>query len=129
MSEDKHSDKKDAQPAGSQPEQRQEYRLAKSEAVYIELEAELDDELGSILLSRCTDLSANGLQVLVDRALPVGNIYSLSVQLQDPRMSFTLAGEVKWCDGSGGEYRIGIALFESDGTEIIAWKEEVARRL
>lgn len=113
----------------SEDEQRQEYRLTKSEAVYIELEAEMDGELGSILLSRCTDLSANGLQVIIDRSLPVGNIYSLSVQLQDPRRNFSLAGEVKWCRGGGDEYRVGVALFESDGTGIVAWKEEVAQRL
>ncbi len=110
-------------------EQRQEYRLTTSEAVYIEYEADVDGEQGSILLSRSTDLSANGLQVIIDQPLPVGNIYPLSIQLQEPRVNFTLAGEVKWCRMDGEEYRVGIALFESNGTGIVAWKEQVASRL
>ena len=55
-------------------EQRQEYRLSVSEAVYIELEAEQDGDATRILLSRSTDLSANGLQVEVDRPLPAARI-------------------------------------------------------
>ncbi|MDO3383218.1 PilZ domain-containing protein [Gilvimarinus algae] len=110
-------------------EQRQEYRLSVSEKVYIELEAEHGSEPGRILLSRSTDLSANGLQVVLDRALPTGHIYPLCVQLQEPEVRFLLTGEIKWCRSQAGRYHIGIALFESDDTAILAWKEEIARRL
>ncbi|WP_049722759.1 PilZ domain-containing protein [Gilvimarinus polysaccharolyticus] len=110
-------------------EQRQEYRLSVSEAVYIELEAGQDDATARILLSRSTDLSANGLQVVVDRPLPEGNIYPLCIQLYSPPARYVLTGEVKWCRPSGGRYLIGIALFESDDTAIVGWKEEIARRL
>lgn len=110
-------------------EQRQEYRLSISEAVYIELEAEQGDDAARILLSRSTDLSANGLQVELDRSLPVGNIYPLCIQLYSPKVRYVLTGEIKWCRPSNGRYLIGIALFESDDTAIVSWKEEIARRL
>ncbi|MCP8899494.1 PilZ domain-containing protein [Gilvimarinus xylanilyticus] len=110
-------------------EQRQEYRLNASEAVYIELEAESDEQPGSILLSRSTDLSANGLQVEMDRALPTGHIYALCVQLREPDQRFVLSGEVKWCRAEHGRYSIGIALYESDDTSIEAWKQAIAHRL
>lgn len=110
-------------------EQRQEYRLSVSEAVYIELEAEQGEDAARILLSRSTDLSANGLQVELDRALPVGNIYPLCIQLYSPTVRYVLTGEVKWCRPSNSRYLIGIALFESDDTAIVGWKKEIARRL
>lgn len=116
-------------PVTPPQEQRQEYRLNASEAVYIELESDQSDGAGKIVLSRSTDLSANGLQVELDRPLPVGHIYALCVQLLSPEVRFVLSGEVKWCRPAMGLYQIGIALFESDDTAIGQWKEEIARRL
>lgn len=110
-------------------DKRQEYRLSASEAVYLELEASQASEPAIIVISRSTDLSANGLQVELDRPLPEGNIYPLCVQLHHPEVRFVLTGEVKWCRELAGRYQVGIALFESDDTAIVAWKEEIARRL
>ncbi|WP_020209979.1 PilZ domain-containing protein [Gilvimarinus chinensis] len=110
-------------------EQRQEYRLDASEAVYIELESEPAAGAGTIVLSRSTDLSANGLQVELDRALPVGHIYALCVQLRKPDQRFVLSGEVKWCRAAGSRYHTGIALYESDHTAIGEWKAAIAHRL
>lgn len=90
---------------------------------------EQDREPAKIVISRSTDLSANGLQVELDRPLPPGHIYPLCVQLQHPEVRFVLTGEVKWCRSAGGRYQVGIALFESDHTAIQAWKEEMAQRL
>ncbi|MBU2884395.1 PilZ domain-containing protein [Gilvimarinus agarilyticus] len=115
--------------ATTSPDQRQEYRLNASETVYLELEAGQDNEPAKIVISRSTDLSANGLQVELDRPLPAGHIYPLCIQLQNPEVRFVLTGEVKWCRSAVGRYQVGIALFESDNTAIQAWKEEVARRL
>ncbi|HEY7885731.1 MAG TPA: PilZ domain-containing protein [Cellvibrionaceae bacterium] len=108
-------------------DQRQEYRLGANETVYIELDGGSDGP--RILLSRASDLSANGLQVALEQSLPVGNIYSLCVQLNHPEVRFVLAGEVKWCRPHEGGFRLGIALFESDDTAILAWKTEIAHRL
>lgn len=113
----------------NEQEQRKEYRLSASEAVYIELEAPQNDADSRILLSRSTDLSANGLQVELDRALPVGNIYPLCIQLYSPTLRYVLTGEVKWCRPNKDRYLLGIALFDSDDTAIVGWKEEIARRL
>ncbi|UTF61835.1 PilZ domain-containing protein [Gilvimarinus sp. DA14] len=110
-------------------EQRQEYRLDAREAVYIELESEQAEGAGTIVLSRSTDLSANGLQVELDRALPVGHIYTLCVQLRRPDQRFVLSGEVKWCRAEGARYHTGIALYESDLTAIADWKAVIAHRL
>ncbi|MDO3387542.1 PilZ domain-containing protein [Gilvimarinus sp. SDUM040013] len=110
-------------------EQRQEYRLTASEAVYLELEAEQGSDPAKIVISRSTDLSANGIQVKLDRPLPAGHIYPLCIQLHEPDVRFVLTGEVKWCRAEAGRYQVGIALFESDDTAILGWKEEIARRL
>lgn len=87
------------------PDQRQEYRLCAAETVYLELEAEQDHERAKIVISRSTDLSANGLQVELDRPLPPGHIYPLCVQLQNPEVRFVLTGEVKWCRSAAAATR------------------------
>jgi|SRR5690554_2227998 len=109
-------------------DKRQEYRLSIDGTVYIELDKEEGEEPG-ILVSHASDLSANGLQLALDKPLPVGNIYTLCVQFVRPEVRFVLAGQVKWCRPTEQGYRLGVSLFESDDTSIVAWKAEIARRL
>ncbi len=109
-------------------DKRQEYRLASGGTVYIELDSGEGEE-PSILVSHASDLSANGLQLALDKPLPVGHIYTLCVQFVRPEVHFVLAGQVKWCRAAESGYRLGVALFESDDTAIAAWKAEIARRL
>jgi hypothetical protein len=40
-----------------------------------------------------------------------------------------VVGEVKWLRAEGGAYDIGFALFESEGTDIAAWKQAIAGQL
>lgn len=109
-------------------DKRQEYRLASGGTVYIELDSG-DGGEPAILVSHASDLSANGLQLALDKPLPVGHIYTLCVQFVRPEVHFVLAGQVKWCRPVERGYRLGMALFESDDTAIAAWKAEIARRL
>jgi hypothetical protein len=113
-------------------DQRQEQRLLLEELVFIEVSSasKEDNSPSNIVICNTLDASANGLQVGMDYPLPVGSIHQLGVQLRDQEKRIYLAAEVKWCeqavDGSGSI--MGLALFESEDTDIQAWKELIAER-
>lgn len=111
-------------------EHRVETRLELEETIFIEVLASSDDSPGNVLMCNSLDLSANGLQVVVDEEIIPGSIFRLCVDLKDAEPIF-LVGEVKWArpDVNSGGYRLGFLLFESDDTDIQRWKEVVAAML
>jgi Tfp pilus assembly protein PilZ len=115
-----------------QQDKRQESRLTTEETVFIELtSAEPGVEIPpDIVISNSVDLSANGLRVSVDRDLVIGSILRACVQFRDSPQRFLLVTEVKWCrpHERAGEFIVGLALFESEGTDIQVWKEMIAER-
>ena len=115
-----------------QQDKRQESRLNTEETVFIELtSAEPGVEIPpDIVISNSVDLSANGLRVSVDRDLVIGSILRACVQFRDSPQRFLLVTEVKWCRAHerAGEFIAGLALFESEGTDIQVWKEMIAER-
>lgn len=106
-------------------ELRQEYRLNTPLTVFIELIAGDNNSLSTIVISHCLDISTNGLRIVTDRELSVGSILQSCIQGQDATQRFILSTEVKWCRThlQPGEYLIGLSLFESENTDIQAWKE------
>lgn len=111
-------------------ELRQEYRLDTPLTVFIELIAANINTPATIVISQSLDISANGLRIITDRELPVGSILSSCVQLHNSERRFMLSTEVKWSQAhlNNGEYLIGLALFESEDTDIQAWKEFIAEQ-
>jgi hypothetical protein len=111
-------------------EQRQEFRL--TGRIWVDVEIEASDEAHEGRSIRCgsSDLSANGLRVHSPEPLLAGAILPLVVQLEGA--PFSLTGEVKWCfpvEGQGMGYVAGFALYESDQTSILEWKEAIVRLL
>jgi len=106
-------------------EQRQEYRLPLALTVFIEL-GDNESEAQVLVASQSLDISANGLRVITDRELPEGSILRSGVHTDQKR--YVLVTEVKWCSAwkNPGEYLVGLALFESEDTDIQAWKEFIA---
>ena len=106
---------------------RVETRLALEETIFIESIASDSTSAGSIIMCNTIDLSANGLQVIVDEDISVGSIFRLCIDFKEADPIFLVA-EVKWNrpDQETGAYRMGFLLFESDDTDIQRWKELVA---
>ena len=90
-------------------------------------EIKLTDNLG---VSGFLDMSANGLRVISDQEMPAGSIVRTCVQLKSTHEQFMLVSEVKWSQlhEHPGEFLLGLSLFESEDTDIQAWKEMIARR-
>ncbi len=112
-------------------ERRSEERLGEGVTILLErYAAEYDSTRpATIIVCRSIDISANGLQVRIDQSIPVGTILRLCAQFRSGRQSLYVVGEVKWLRAEAGLYCIGFALYDSEQTDIIAWKELIARRL
>jgi hypothetical protein len=112
-------------------DQRQEYRFNTPLTVFIEFVAADSDSSATIVICQSLDISANGLRVITDRELPEGTILQSCVQLKEKNRRFMLSTEVKWSQPykNNGEFLIGLALFESENTDIQEWKEFVAATL
>lgn len=111
-------------------DKRQESRLITQETLFLELSLPNESEqTPKMVVCSTVDISANGLQVAMDDTLPAGSIHQLGIELENPPQRFHLVGEVKWCrprENSG--FLIGFALYESDDTDIEAWKQAMAER-
>ncbi|MFZ5756843.1 MAG: PilZ domain-containing protein [Pseudomonadota bacterium] len=110
---------------------RSESRLADSAALFVEVRAASPDGSTPAEILACSgvDMSANGLQVQVDRPLPVGAILRLGCDMGRHSPPMYVVGEVRWCREENGGHAIGFLLFDSDGTDIVAWKQFIAARL
>ncbi|PKM23224.1 MAG: hypothetical protein CVV10_00280 [Gammaproteobacteria bacterium HGW-Gammaproteobacteria-14] len=108
--------------------QRGELRLNARASVFVEL-PESDEAQAPIMLCRLLDFSANGAQIRIDHALPVGAILRLSAQLPAQYSPLTLVGEVRWVRQDQGSYLVGFSLYEADQSDILRWKQLVAAQL
>lgn len=115
----------------SNSERRSEERLDEGVAIVLErYAAEYDSAApATIIICRGIDISANGLQIRIDQAIPPGTILRLCAQFRSGRESLYVIGEVKWLRPDGDGYDVGFVLYDSEETDIVAWKELIAQRL
>lgn len=112
-------------------DQRQEFRL--TGRIWVDVLVEASQENFEERSIRCSssDISANGLRVYTPELLAEGSILPLVIALETTR--FELMAEVKWCFPTQGQansgYIAGFALYESDQTSILEWKEAIAHLL
>ncbi len=112
-------------------ERREEARLNLGAEIYVETVSSEPGENTPAEVIRCeaVDLSANGLQVLVDTKLTSGAIHTLIVDMDQRDEVFKLTAEVRWVRPHSDGFLTGLLLYESDGTEIVDWKLTVAKYL
>ncbi len=112
------------------PEHRIETRLELEETVFIEVLSAASESQASVVMCNSLDLSANGIQVVVDQDIALGSILRLCIDMPEQEPIF-LVGEVKWkrADTATGGIRLGFLLFESDDSDIAEWKQWIADTL
>lgn len=113
-------------------QQRSELRLRGAFTVLIETysAAPGDQHAPKVSLCNTLDVSANGLMLNLDEALPVEGIFQLCLESHEPPYRFHLVGEVRWVrPAPEGGHMTGFTLFDSDGSDIAQWKRMVANRL
>ena len=108
-------------------DQRQEYRLDNQLTVIIELDSS-DTGEPTLVVSKSLDISANGLRAIAHEIVATDIILRCCIRDEKNDRQFLLVSEVKWCrPHSEGDYLIGLSLFDSDGTDIVKWKEYIAQ--
>lgn len=117
-------------PQPSDP-QRSEYRLTHPFTAYVETFSapQADAEASGLVITKTVDISANGVQVVLDDPLPLQSILNLCLESSDGEAPFMLTGEVAWMRPQDQQTLTGFRLLESDDTDIIRWKEYIARCL
>jgi len=119
---------KDIESGDAADNRRAELRLPERATLVVErMAAEYDNsEPADIIVCNSVDVSANGLQLRLDRPIPTGTILRMCAQFTDDRQPLYVVGEVKWLRPEAYQYCIGFELFDSEQTDIIGWKELVA---
>ena len=108
-------------------EHRVETRIEVEETVFIEVLASTGTSPGDVIICNSLDLSANGIQVVVDHEISVDSILRLCIDIKDQEPIF-LVGEIMWQrpDPDSAGHRLGFLRFESDDTDIQRWKALMA---
>ena len=74
--------------------------------------------LGKSLYGSTIDISATGLKLSLDSALPVDSTIDVVVTLKGSSKQYFLSGKVKWCKKmDGASHHVGIALQDLANTE------------
>ena len=107
-------------------EQRKYLRLSLESIVFLELMAAGIAGEESAELARCNtlDISRSGLRVQVSRALTIGAILQIGVELSPGERPLYLAGEVKWCLPARDEeeaWTAGFELLNASDSDIEQW--------
>jgi hypothetical protein len=110
---------------------RADMRLGTALAVFVEVRAAdpVEGTPAEIVACSGVDLSAGGLQVELDRPLPVGSILRLGADSRGHAPVMYVVGEVRWSRQTPQGHAAGFSFFDSDGTDIIAWKKFIAEQL
>lgn len=109
---------------------RAELRIGEEMVIFVETYSSPQGEArnSSVVISKTVDISANGVQVVMDKPVEVGSILQVCVEFRHEPYHYHLTGEVKWVAGAGQEqeYLVGFQLLESEQTDIEAWKHRIA---
>jgi len=111
--------------------QRSECRLDNAFTAYVEIFSapQAEGQAAGLVITKTVDVSANGIQIVLDNALPLQSILQLCLESSDGEAPFMLTGEVAWLRPQEKQMLTGFRLLESDDTDIIRWKEYIARCL
>lgn len=105
-------------------------RFAKDTTVFIQLESAAFDQKSEadIHICRCLDLSSTGVQVVLDRAIPEGNIHRLCLDIRG-RAPIIVVVRVQWQrkNEDSGQYHVGFMLLESKGTDYDTWQHAISQ--
>ena len=106
-------------------EQRTFPRRAVAERLFVQVVAcAIEPRLTGITFSAsAADMSASGVRARAPRALPVGTLVDLWIDIHGRDGKFFLAGEIRWTDLDEAGHLIGIELRQSAATDIADWRE------
>lgn len=111
--------------ANNEEDRRAEERANAHAAVFLEIDSPEpgSGERPTVVLCRILDVSPSGMKIRVDRELPREAILRLCADFGRNRPPMEVVGEVRWCREEDDCFEAGFSLYDSDYTDINAWKE------
>ncbi len=113
--------------------QRLEPRILSEITIFVETYSSPsgEEQSANIVISKTIDLSANGVQVVMDHPIPIGSILQLCVDFGGDPIRYHLIGEVRWVrkTQSNRHFLVGFQLLDSDGCQIEDWKHKMVSLL
>ncbi len=104
-------------------------RFEKDVTIFIEVQSASteDQSKEDIIICKSLDLSSNGLQVAIDRAIPEGRILRLCLDIKNKDPIFVVA-MVIWQrqDKDTKNYHVGFKLLDSQGTDLSDWQQAIS---
>ncbi len=124
-------------------ERRSESRLYEETTIFVEIyngeNNPLNNSSTNVIICNSLDLSANGIQIQIDHSIPAGTVLRICAEIHQENIAedeisnkqktLYLFGEVKWSSACDEMFNIGMELYDAEDSDIIFWKELIARRL
>jgi hypothetical protein len=110
---------------------RSEFRTHKQASIFVEVcSASFDNNTpANVILCNSIDLSANGMQIEMDKTVAIGSILRIGVEFSNNQPALYLVGEAKWVKPEGDVFNIGFEIYDAENTDIAGWKEAIASLL
>lgn len=115
----------------NQSEHRLEARIHQTATIFVEVCAASFDNSApaSVIICSSIDLSANGIQIEMDQAVPIGSILRICAEFNSQEQPIYLVGETKWVKPVEQHFKIGFQLYDAENTDIAGWKTLIANML
>jgi len=111
-------------PEERRADKRIEHKASKLKIVFT---SDTPGLLGKVLTGSTVDISASGLQITLNTAVPVDSTMDVSITLDGDPKAYFLSSKVRWCKQSDQDntYNVGLVLqdlFNTD-TDYNSWRE------
>ncbi len=113
----------------SQPEKRSAPRLGREESLFVRIVSSGPDVLleGKTVHCSTEDLSAGGMRLRLDEAVPVGTVLQLWIKVSDYPGTFLVNGVIRWVrEYSPNVFLAGIELRDERNDDTGNWERMVA---
>ncbi|MBN7798261.1 PilZ domain-containing protein [Parahaliea mediterranea] len=100
-------------------------RLPLQSTVFLEVEsrAETGEGQSTILRCRSADISERGLSLGLERAVAVGAVLQVGIDLADEGFNtIFLAAEVVWCKPGDDGWRAGFTILHASDSDFVRWR-------
>jgi hypothetical protein len=107
-----------------QHEKRREFRRESNERLFIQIVSCADEELvGTTISCEALDVSASGLRIVAEAAIPAGSQLDLWVDNSAGPGKFFLSSNVRWSHAVDKGFQAGVELHDGATTDIEEWRE------
>ena len=112
-------------------DRRSEYRMDNKTVIFVEVCSASPEHNNKTDVILCTslDISPSGIQVQMDKEVPMGSIIRLCADFGNERDPIYLIGETRWIKTEEDLFNIGFELLDAENSDISEWQDLVQEKL